>query len=339
MKLPAPGFVFKPPVYVCQRAPFLPSELCGRLDKPFWADAPWTDDFTDIEGDVRPVPRFRTRAKMLWDDEYLYVGAELYGNEIWAHLTERDSVIFYDNDFEVFIDPDGDCQEYVEFEMNALNTVWDLLLTKQYLNGGTPVDAFDIQGLKTAVYIDGVLNDPSADNKMWSVEIAFPLKVLNQVARRNYPAEGRYWRVGMSRVQWLVDTVANKWVKRINPETGTPYPEDNWTWPATGGVNMHLPETWSFVFFTDATKPGKRFEIPPHEFVRWQLRKLYYAQNEYCRRFGKYTSSVDTLAAMCEAVEFTVKPWIEHTSDFFSIRCEFEGRLYVQYSDGRSIVK
>ena len=63
---------------------------------------------------------------MLWDDEYFYFAAELIEDQIWATLTERDSVIFYDNDFEIFIDPDGDSHQYYEFEINALNTVWDL---------------------------------------------------------------------------------------------------------------------------------------------------------------------------------------------------------------------
>ena len=31
--------------------------------------------------------------------------------------------------------------------MNALNTVWDLLLTKAYRDGGSPVNSFDIKGM------------------------------------------------------------------------------------------------------------------------------------------------------------------------------------------------
>ncbi len=75
-----------------------------------------------------PLPRFLTRAKMLWDDENFYFGAQLDGNEIWGHVTKRDDIIFQDNDFEIFIDPDSDTAQYYEFEMNVLNTVWDLFL-------------------------------------------------------------------------------------------------------------------------------------------------------------------------------------------------------------------
>ena len=72
----------------------------------------------DIEGDAKPEPRYRTRAKMLWDDAFLYVAAELEEPHVWATLRQRDTVIFMDNDFEIFIDPDGDTYAYYEIEVN-----------------------------------------------------------------------------------------------------------------------------------------------------------------------------------------------------------------------------
>src|SRR5262249_17025392 len=87
--------------YLCYRARG-PVRIDGRLDDPAWKDAPWTQDFVDIEGQGKPRPRFRTRAKMLWDDQYFYIGAELEEPHVWATLTEHDAVIFEDNDFEVF---------------------------------------------------------------------------------------------------------------------------------------------------------------------------------------------------------------------------------------------
>ena len=113
-----------------------PIQIDGRLDEDAWKTAPWTDPFVDIEGDVRPRPRFQTRAKMLWDDTYFYVAALLEEPHVWGTLTKHDSVIFHDNDFEIFIDPDGDNHEYYEIEINALNTEWDLFLKKPYRDGG-----------------------------------------------------------------------------------------------------------------------------------------------------------------------------------------------------------
>src|SRR5688572_9376895 len=77
---PDPG---PPRGYVCLRRGG-PIAVDGRLDEKAWAEAPWTDDFVDIEGAARPEkPRFRTRAKMLWDDESLYVAAQLDEPHVW----------------------------------------------------------------------------------------------------------------------------------------------------------------------------------------------------------------------------------------------------------------
>ncbi len=64
----------QPRGYVCYRAQSLVI-VDGKLDDNVWQSAPWTDDFVDIEGDLKPRPRFRTRAKMLWDDEFFYIAA------------------------------------------------------------------------------------------------------------------------------------------------------------------------------------------------------------------------------------------------------------------------
>ena len=177
---------------MCYRAGS-PPRIDGKLDDAAWKAAPWTEAFVDIEGDRKPKPRYRTRVKMLWDDEVLYIGAELEEPHVWATLTEHDSVIFHDNDFEVFLDPDGDSHLYAELEMNALNTTWDLLLTMPYKDGGpahrTPGRS---PACKTAVHIDGTLNDPRDKDRGWTVEIAWPWEGLTEIATARVPAER--WR-------------------------------------------------------------------------------------------------------------------------------------------------
>src|SRR6516162_5386260 len=101
-KGPPPPAYTPPKGYVCYRAKGKIT-IDGKLDEADWKAVPWTDDFVDIEGDKKPKPRFRTRAKMLWDDDNLYIAAELTEPHVWATLRDHDSVIFNDNDFEVFI--------------------------------------------------------------------------------------------------------------------------------------------------------------------------------------------------------------------------------------------
>ncbi len=272
---------FSPKTYIVHKTD-QPITIDGNLEKEVWQQAEWTDTFVDIQGYHMPAPRFETRAKMLWDDEYFYFAAKLEEPHIWATKTERDAVIFMDNNFEIFIDPTNDTHNYYELEVNAKGTFWDLMLTKPYRNGGSPIDAWDIKGLKIGIDIQGTLNDPSDIDNGWTVEVAIPWSVLTEVTRGRIPEPGSQWRVNFSRVQWQTEVIDGEYVKKTDPETGQELPEDNWVWSPQGVIDMHLPEMWGFVQFSDSTAgSNESFEWNTAEDYRWLLRKLYYRQNEF----------------------------------------------------------
>ena len=197
------------------------------------------------------APSFATRAKMLWDDNYFYVAARLEEPHVWGTLTKHDSVIFQDNDFEIFIDPDGDNQEYYEIEINALNTEWDLFLKKAYRDGGPAINEWEIPGLKTACTSRARSTTSSDQDTSWTVEFAIPWKVLAEYAHRpSPPRDGDQWRVNFSRVEWQHEIVDGQY--RKVPKT----PENNWVWSPQGVIDMHRPERWAYVQFSTAA-PGQ----------------------------------------------------------------------------------
>lgn len=221
-----------------------PPVIDGRLNDVAWRAATWTDAFVDIQGRDVAVPRFETRAKMCWDDEYFYVGAQMEEPHVWATYDKHDMIVFHDNDFEIFIDPDGDAAQYYEIEVNALGTIFDLFLVKRYLDGGPALHAWDMKGMRHKVHIVGTLNDPSNTDEGWSVEFALPWSTLREAAHRSAPPEsGDAWRVNFSRVQWRTRIVEGRYEKL--PDT----PEDNWVWSPQGEINMHLPRRWGYVEF------------------------------------------------------------------------------------------
>lgn len=230
--------------YECRRASS-PIRIDGKLDDPAWQAAPWTADFIDIEGDSKPKPRFRTRAKMLWDDQYFYIAAELEEPHVWATLSKHDAVIFHDNDFEVFLNPSGDTLNYFEFEMNALNTGWDLFLPKPYKKQGKADNSWEIPGLRTAVQVQGALNDPRDQDRGWTLEIAFPWTAFASKAPVKRPKPGESWRVNFSRVEWHVEVRDGRYVKLPGLK------EDNWVWSPQGLIDMHVPEMWGYVRFVN----------------------------------------------------------------------------------------
>src|ERR1700676_2121477 len=48
-----------------------PPAIDGDINDSVWNQATWTDDFVDIEGDLKPKPHLQTNVKMLWDDSCL----------------------------------------------------------------------------------------------------------------------------------------------------------------------------------------------------------------------------------------------------------------------------
>jgi len=294
--------------YVAYFAPE-PLQIDGRLDEASWQAAPSTAAFVDIQGAGFPTPRFHTTAKMLWDANYFYVGAVLEEPDLWSTLTERDSVIFHDNDFEVFIDPDGDTHQYYELEINVLGTEWDLLLEKPYRSGGPAINAFDTAGLRSAVELRGTINDPTDRDLGWSVEIAIPWSALTEIADRALPPnDGDVWWVNYSRVQWRLDEVPGEagltgYSKRTD-SAGKDLSEDNWVWSPQGVIAMHEPESWGLVMFAeepaDADLNARPFVDPADLLEREFLFRIYRAQRRYHAKNGRYSESLVELGLSLE---------------------------------------
>jgi len=302
-----------PHSYICGRAAE-PIVVDGNLDDASWKDVPWTEPFVDIRGRSMPRPRFLTHVKMLWDDQCFYVAAELEEPHVWGTLTKRDTVIFYDNDFELFIDPNGDNHEYVEMEMNALNTVWDLLLPVPYRDGGHAVDSFNIAGLRTAVSVQGTLNDARDCDAGWTLEVALPWQSFAKYAHQVLPPqEGDQWRVNFSRVEWQVQIEEGRY--RKIPGTS----EDNWVWSPQGVIDMHRPERWGYVQF--AGSADAKYTSDPSWEARVFLMKVYYAQRAFNERFGRFAVSFDELQ-MNPDIRTAVAPQIEATGKGYTATIE-----------------
>lgn len=296
--------------YLCQHTD-TPIKLNGLLDDAAWATAPWTSDFGDIQGEAKPKPTFRTRAKLLWDDDYLYIAAELEEPHVWATLTNHDAVIFYDPDFEVFLDPDGDTHRYSEFEMNALNTTWDLRLNKPYLDEGRAEDSWEMPGAKTAVHINGTLNNPTDTDRGWTIELAFPWKVLAQGASHaGPPNDGEQWRINFSRVEWQIAITNGVYQKKPNT------PEDNWVWSPQGVVDMHRPEMWGRLQFTRRKSAATVVADFPGKAARALAIEIYYAQRGFHKEHKRWATNLVELDLTTDPLPPDIEqPILETTAD------------------------
>ncbi|HTR29977.1 MAG TPA: carbohydrate-binding family 9-like protein [Puia sp.] len=274
--------------YVCYYAAQRPV-IDGSGDDPAWQQAPWTEDFADIEGEVRPQPPLRTRVKMLWDTANLYIYAELQEPDLWGTLRQHDTIIYDDNDFEVFINPDNTTHRYFELEINSLGTVMDLFMNKPYRNGGKALMSWDAQGLQSAVATRGTLNHPGDVDDGWSVEMAIPLKTLSFYGDRSV-TDSTQWRINFSRVEWDRDVKDGAYRVRTDAASGRRLPEHNWVWSPQGYIDMHMPEKWGYLQFSkhNGGKDTVTVVEPADEGSREILWTIYYKQQKYFREHGHY---------------------------------------------------
>lgn len=256
---------------VCRRAPG-PFEIDGDLTKPAWESAERTQRFVDMETGQPGL--LNTQAALLYDDENLYAGFWVEEPYPSAALTARDSLIFQENDVEVFIDG-GDC--YYEFEMNALNTVYEVFFIWKdaYRRGGRfDLPEFDVlerdcatfggnfdrdeatfwrgthprglrwafldwdfPGLRSAVQIQGALNQPGEPSQGWTAEISFPWAGMGALAggRSIPPLPGDEWRLFLGRFQKLA--------------IGRQQAQAAWCATPHGVYDTHMPEKFTPVRF------------------------------------------------------------------------------------------
>jgi hypothetical protein len=266
---PLARYRLEPARYTCYRAAG-PIVVDGKLAEPSWRLAPASTPFVDI---VTGEPAwFDTRVALLWDDDYLYFGFRAEETDVRGTLTERDSRIWEENDLEVFIG--GGRDAYYEFEINALNTVYEVFwIWKDALKRGSPYHGkaefdparqrtlvldgvgghvhprgerwgfldWDLPGLRTAVHVDGVVNRRDHTDRGWTAEAAFPWKGMALLAdgRPLPPKDGDVWRIDCSRFE-----KTGREGEALDPSAG-------WTWNRHGHYDSHIPEVFPYVTFSE----------------------------------------------------------------------------------------
>ena len=243
-----------------------PLKIDGRLDEPDWNMAQKSTRFCDILTG-KPVIH-DTRASVLWDDEYLYIGYWVEEPFVQAKFTTNNSPIYYDNDVEFFI---AGRDAYYEFEINGFNTTYEVFFIWEdsYLKGGfagqpefqrtnlVPFNGVEYKthprggrlgnfnwhfpGKKTAVFIDGTVNRNDDRDRGWTVELAFPWKGMDWLAKADGralpPKDGDVWRIDLS---------------RFNQYKEAPPAKDSggWFWSRHGVWDSHIPECFPYITFT-----------------------------------------------------------------------------------------
>lgn len=165
----------------------------GRLDEPAWKHSATTGPFARFDG--KAAASQRTEARLGWDDENLYLAYECEDRDIVDKYKHRDDPLYLQEAVELFLDPDSDQKDYMEFEVSPAGVLFDASFSARR------------QGMKSSfnpdvhlsVIIDGTHNKSDDIDKSWTVEMQIPFDQMTGRGRRPPRAED-CWRMNMFRL-------------------------------------------------------------------------------------------------------------------------------------------
>ena len=128
-------------------------------------------------------------ARLLWDQEFLYVGFSVPDTNIIAPKMQRDSEVWRFDCIELFLMPDKELGKYWEIEISPTGSILDYLCTKYPNQWGSDMQAAEtIKGLKIGRTIRGTANQGEGKDDGYIIEVAVPLAQLPGFTQK--PEEG-----------------------------------------------------------------------------------------------------------------------------------------------------
>ena len=178
-----------------------PIVIDGNADDEAWVNATVIDGFR-IPASAAPEPQTATRARLLWDRQYLYFFAELEDHDLFADITEHDGKTWNNDVFEIFLKPSREANGYYEFQVNAAGTEMDMYLPDQKSGGFDVLKSANDFHWKTAVRRNGTLNQRDDRDQSWSVEGKIPW--LDFMPTGGRPELDEVWQLALCRYDYTL---------------------------------------------------------------------------------------------------------------------------------------
>ncbi len=209
------------PSYTIHHTP-CPITIDGRLSEAAWAAVPSVGPFK-FSWHTRGEQE-QTTARLLWDDEYLYVSYVCDDAHISAEFTERDEPVYRDDCVELFTAPNPNRPlDYFNFEMNVRAALLDQHHPEGRFSGLK--DEWNSSGVKVAARIAGTLNEDRDRDCYWVLEAAIPWSNFAGVAESLPPQPGDVWRLNLNRCGGKTNEQYSQWSSSATPKPDFHVPE------------------------------------------------------------------------------------------------------------------
>jgi glucose/arabinose dehydrogenase len=193
-----------PPTHFECRFTDQPIKITGKGEDPAWKRAQVIDHFyLPWLGDQARPAKTKTRARLLWDREYLYFFADMEDTDLYADVTEHDGMTWNNDVFELFFKPAEDRPGYYEFQVNAAGTVMDMFLPRRGAGGYQRFVKDGDFHIDAKVHLRGTLNKWQDRDQGWSVEGRIPWTDYLRTGGR--PNPGEKWKFALCRYDYSVD--------------------------------------------------------------------------------------------------------------------------------------
>ena len=203
------------PVYEVARTA-TPIKVDGKLNEDAWKKALFVGDFVNnSDGSKSP---YKTEAKVLYDETFLYFAFRSVDDNIWSTLKRRDEHLWEEEVVEVFLQGDPNQPSYIELEVNPLGTMLDIYL----LGARKPLhyESWNSEKLRWAVHVIGTVDGKAGDQE-WTCEIALPMEDI-VTAPHHPPQPGDRWRMNLYRGEHLPTPAGLAWSPTLQDDFHIP---------------------------------------------------------------------------------------------------------------------
>jgi cellulose/xylan binding protein with CBM9 domain len=184
----------RPADYVVHRARG-PIRIDGVLAESSWDAAEKAGPFVrSLDGKGASAA---TEARLLWDDENLYVAFLAEDANVAGAFFKDDESLYTSNVVEIFLNPSRDSSRYDEIEVAPTNALFDASFS------GGPRQGMDLSWssrARHAVHVDGTLNQPGDVDRGWTVELGIPFAALTGMPGAR-PERGDTWKFNLYRLR------------------------------------------------------------------------------------------------------------------------------------------